>query len=92
LNKDHLKEFKKRRGAEFHLQTLGVFGSFARGEATAESDIDVVYETDEPNLFRAAQMKDELEEALGRHVDVIRLRGGMNHRFRARIEREAKYV
>jgi hypothetical protein len=87
-----LKEFKERRGAEFHLTALGVFGSFARGEATADSDVDVVYETDDPNLFRTARMRMDLEEVLGRHVDVLRLRGGMNKRLMARVEREAKYV
>lgn len=87
-----LKEFKERRGAEFHLTALGVFGSFARGDATADSDVDVVYETDDPNLFRTARMRMDLEEVLGRHVDVLRLRGGMNQRLMARVEREAKYV
>jgi hypothetical protein len=87
-----LKEFKERRGSEFHLTALGVFGSFARGEATADSDVDVVYETDDPNLFRTARMRMDLEEVLGRHVDVLRLRGGMNQRLMARVEREAKYV
>jgi hypothetical protein len=87
-----LKEFKERRGAEFHLTALGVFGSFARGDATADSDVDVVFETDDPNLFRTARMRMDLEEVLGRHVDVLRLRGGMNQRLMAKVEREAKYV
>jgi hypothetical protein len=41
-----LKMFKKQQGEEFHLQSIGVFGSFARDEATPESD-------DEPPLASA---------------------------------------
>jgi uncharacterized protein len=87
-----LKAFKERQGKRFRLRSLGVFGSFARGEGTADSDIDIVFETDEPNLFRTAVMKEELEALLARRVDVVRWREGMNPRLRARIVREALYV
>lgn len=83
-----LKEFKEQRGAKFHLTALGVFGSFARGDASAESDVDVVFETDKPNLFETAILKQDLEALLGRAVDVLQLRGVRNARLKARIERE----
>jgi len=87
-----LKEFKERRGAEFHLTALGVFGSFARGGATADSDVDVVFETNKPNLFETAILKQELEALLGRPVDVLQLRGIRNLRLKARVEREMIHV
>ena len=46
----HKAEFAVRYG----ITALGVFGSVARDEAGEESDVDVVYATDSPNLFRAA--------------------------------------
>ena len=87
-----LKAFKEQRAEEFHLRALGYFGSYARNEADEESDIDIVYDTDAPNLSRTAAMKQDLEQLLGRHVDVVRLREYMNPRLRDRIMREALYV
>jgi len=87
-----LRAFKESRQAEYCLSSLGVFGSFARGHAQEESDVDVVFETSEPNLFRTSRMKQELEELLARRVDVVRLRERMNLRLKRRILREVRYV
>ncbi|MDZ4185269.1 MAG: nucleotidyltransferase domain-containing protein [Desulfuromonadales bacterium] len=87
-----LREFKEQRGAEYHLLALGYFGSYARNEAAAESDVDIVFETDAPNLFRTSSMRLDLIEWLGRPVDIVRLRETMNPRLKARVEREAVYV
>jgi hypothetical protein len=86
-----LKMFKECRQAEYSLRSLGIFGSFARGQAQEDSDVDVVFETSEPNLFRTSRMKQELEELLARRVDVVRLRERMNPRLKQRILREARY-
>ena len=51
-----------------------LFGSFARGEATPESDVDILVEFDHSSpigLFAYAQMWRELEERLGRQVDLV---------------------
>jgi len=87
-----LKTFKESRQVEYSLRSLGIFGSFARGQAQEDSDVDVVFETSEPNLFRTSRMKQELEELLARRVDVVRLRERMNPRLKQRILREARYV
>ena len=79
----HKAEFADRYG----VTSLGVFGSVARDEAqrSEESDVDVVYETDSPNLFRAVHMKRELESIFRRRVDVVRWREGLNPRRTARM-------
>lgn len=87
-----LRAFKEKHADEYHLLALGYFGSYARGEAGVDSDIDIVFDTDAPNLFRAAAMKHDLEKWLGRPVDVLQLRGLTNPRLRARVEKEAVYV
>lgn len=87
-----LKTFKDQHAEEYHLRTLGYFGSYARNEATPESDIDVVFQTDRPDLFVTAMLRQALENFLGHPVDVVRLRDAMNPRLKARIEREAAYV
>jgi predicted nucleotidyltransferase len=87
-----LLTFKERHGAEYRLRMLGYFGSYATGIATPASDVDIVFDTDAPNLFMTAMMKQDLEKLLGRPVDVLQLRGLTNPRLKARIEKEAVYV
>ena len=87
-----LKAFKKQHAEEYHLRALGYFGSYARSEATPDSDVDVVFVTDHPDLFITAMRKQDLQALLNRPVYVIRLRKAMNPRLKARIEREAAYV
>jgi hypothetical protein len=56
------------------IRHLGLFGSLARGEATAESDIDLVAEFDPEariGLFRLVALERRLKEVLGRNVDLL---------------------
>jgi uncharacterized protein len=87
-----LKSFKERKGSDYRLISLGIFGSLARDEARNDSDVDIFFETDEPNLFRTSSMRAELEDLLGRRVDVVRLRERMNPRLKQRILKESEYV
>lgn len=87
-----LTDFKTRYGAAYHLVALGYFGSYARNSATPESDVDIVFDTAAPNLFMTVMLKQDLEQALGRPVDLLQLRGLTNVRLKRRIEQEAIYV
>jgi uncharacterized protein len=87
-----LQGFMAEHGAEYYLQKLGFFGSYARGQATADSDVDIVFATDRPNLLTTAMMKQDLEALLGLKVDVVRLHQYLTPGFRARLEQEAIYV
>ncbi len=54
------------------VKSLAVFGSFARGEAGPDSDVDLLVEFDRPiGLFRLVQVQLDLEEILGRRVDLV---------------------
>ena len=52
-----------------------LFGSFSRGEETAESDVDILVEFDRTGkpvtLLTYARIWRELEERLGRSVDLV---------------------
>lgn len=87
-----LKTFKDEYAHTYHLKDLGYFGSYARNQAKDNSDVDVVFTSDRPDLFLTAMLKQDLETLLNRRVDVIRLRENMNPRLKARIQREAIYV
>lgn len=87
-----LRQFKKEYAQDYHLLSLGVFGSVARDEALPESDVDIVFETDQLNLSRTASMKVELENLLAHEVDLIRLREMMDKRLKKEIQKEAVFA
>lgn len=52
---------------------LGLFGSFSRGDATANSDVDIYVELDDARRTYDSffALHERLEELLGRHVDLV---------------------
>jgi uncharacterized protein len=78
-----------RIAARHGASNVRVFGSVARGEADAQSDVDFLVELEQGRslLDRAALMMD-LESLLERRVDVANERG-LRPRVRERILQEA---
>jgi hypothetical protein len=70
-----LNEIKEKTvpiAQSYGIQSLGVFGSYARNEATDESDIDICVEkVSLRSLLQYFAFVQELEKNLGCHVDVI---------------------
>jgi len=87
-----LKRYKQEFAIQYGVQRIGIFGSVARDEANATSDLDVVVEMAHPDIFSMVHIKDLLESAIGCHVDIIRYRHRMNRFLRQRIDQEAIYV
>ena len=86
--RNHLPQFERLYG----VTRIGVFGSVARDEPRKNSDIDVVVEMKEPDLFYLVHVKETLEKDLLRPVDVIRYRDKMNSYLKTRIDGEACHV
>ena len=67
-----LAQEKSRLKDNFHVKSIGVFGSYARGEEQPDSDVDLLVEFDEPiGLFRYIDLEDHLSELLGVKVDLV---------------------
>lgn len=56
---------------KYKVKSIAIFGSYARGEQTQESDVDVMVEFSEPVGFLFIHLADYLEEILGVKVDLI---------------------
>lgn len=67
---------------------IGVFGSVARDEARADSDIDVWVRMDPLTPYGMVHLKQELEILLESSVDLVRMRERMHPGLRACILRE----
>jgi len=61
-----LRENKGRFAEKYGVTKLGLFGSFARGDATEESDVDVCVEVVKPDYFLMFDLREEIAEK--RHV------------------------
>ena len=54
------------------VKSLGVFGSFVKGEQTENSDLDLLVEFNEtPGLLRFIAMENYLSDLLGVKVDLV---------------------
>ncbi len=85
---DLLRAHQQRWKQCYSLQRIGLFGSVARGQASASSDVDVWVELDPLTPFATVHLKQELQTLLQRPVDLVRLRPRMNPGLRAAIQKE----
>lgn len=96
LTKDYIIEFinaqKPELISKYGVKRIGLFGSYARGHANRDSDIDIVVELEKPDLFILIGIKQFFEDALGIQVNIVRLRNRMNPALKTRIDRDAIYV
>lgn len=65
--KEKIVEICKRNDISY----CALFGSFARGEATKKSDIDLLVRFSKPKGFDWLDAAFEIEDALGRKVDLV---------------------
>jgi len=88
----YLKEYKALKKEEYHIKSLGIFGSYARGDADENSDIDIVVDFTEPDLLNQVGIMQELREKFHKNVDVVALWKRMSPKLLSRIQRDAIYV
>ena len=83
----HKAELQKR----YPVGALGVFGSYARGEATENSDIDIAIEINGPMGLSFVALATEIEELFGTKVDVVPKRS-IKSDYLPSVERDIVYV
>jgi hypothetical protein len=89
---DVLRKYKLENAQKYGIETMGIFGSYARDAADEESDIDIFVEMQKPDLYALVHIKEELEELFDKSVDIVRRREKMSPYLKKRIERDAQYV
>jgi hypothetical protein len=84
-NRDQILRLASKRGA----RNLRVFGSVARGDGDAQSDIDFLVDLEAGRSFMdLGGLQLDLERLLGGKVDVVSSRG-LRERVRERVLRDA---
>jgi predicted nucleotidyltransferase len=96
MNRDEilllLHRYKERNRKKYRIINIGLFGSGSQRAMNEQSDIDIVVELEDPDMFNLISIKQDLEEELNRAVDIVRYREKMNAFLKAKIEKEAIYV
>jgi len=83
---------KAQASEKYKVQIKGVFGSYARGEQSGRSDIDVLVEFEQgADLFDFVGLSQFLEERLNRKVDVVPL-SSLREEIKPYVLKEAVYL
>ena len=89
--KETLKGFKPVLREKFKVKEIGLFGSYVRGEESAESDIDILVEFSEPIGWEFIDLVEFLEKILGRKVDLVTI-GALKPQLKEKILKEVVYA
>ena len=72
-----------------NIKDVYLFGSYSRGEANRDSDVDIYCDKgDVRSLYDEVGFKEELEAALNKKVDVVTIGSQMHDFFRQQLEKD----
>ncbi len=87
-----LRQQMPRLAEQYHVRSLGVFGSYVRHQQQRGSDLDVLVTFDEPpSLLQFIQLEHDLTDTVGVKVDLV-MRDALKARIGQHILREAVAV
>ena len=89
---DILRVFNVNSDDMYGIECLALFGSVARNEQNADSDIDILISLKTPSLYLYAELKNDLESVLRRDVDIVSAKSKLREEFRESISEDLIYV
>lgn len=70
--KEKIEELKPSLREEFKVKSIGIFGSYIRGEEKEKSDLDILVEFEEPiSLLKFIALENYLSDSIGVEVDLV---------------------
>ncbi len=88
LINQNFEDLQKR----FDVKKIAIFGSTARGENSAKSDIDIIVELEKPiGFFAFIELENYLQKILGKKVDLT-TRNSLKPAIKKSILKEAIYA
>jgi hypothetical protein len=95
MEKDKIAKIKKpiiEVLKKYGVKKAGIFGSYARGEEKKDSDIDILIQPTKNMGIEFIEIKLELEDKLGRKVDLISYKGINPHLKKYILKDEVKII
>ena len=87
LLRNHKSYLKEKYG----VSQIGLFGSYARGDTTDKSDVDILVEFERPVGLDYLRLASELEELIGMKVDLV-TKKGIKQRYLPYVEKDLEYA
>ena len=76
LTIEEIKRAVTKVGKKYGIKNAYLFGSYAKGEANSDSDVDLIVDKGDVHSFRKYfEMHEELERELGTDVDLLTDKG-----------------
>ena len=89
LSIKQIKERIKPIIKKHQIKDVYLFGSYSRGEANADSDVDIYCDKgDLRTLYDEVDLIEELEDALSKKVDLVTIGSNMHEYFRKQLEED----
>ncbi len=67
-----IKRHKEDLQEKYGVRSIGIFGSYVRGDQTEGSDVDILVELEKPvGFFRFLELEEYLEKITGLNVDLV---------------------
>lgn len=77
----------------YNPEMIGIFGSYARGEHSPESDIDILVKfRNKISLLDLARIHRELSQIVGRKIDIVTEASLKNERLKKYIYKDLKVI
>jgi len=76
----------------YPIKSIGIFGSYIRGEETKKSDLDILIEFEKPiSLIKFVTLEDEFSKIAGIKVDLV-MRSALKPKIGQFILQEVQYI
>lgn len=86
---DQIREIVIPIAVAYGIRSMSLFGSYARGEATEDSDVDILIDRGAiRTAFQMGGLYADLAEGLGKELDLVTI-DGSDHAFLSRIRKDA---
>ena len=77
---------------DYRVTSLGIFGSYARGEQSEESDVDILIDYEKaPSLSKLVELRIVLSELTGLKVDLV-TKNGLKPRIQEQMFADVIYL
>ncbi len=87
-----LRKYKPQMATQYGVETIGLFGSYAKGVANNNSDIDILVKLKEPKFEWLAGLQIFLSKQFNKPVDVVREGKHLNDKFISKVKKDLIYV
>ena len=86
-----MSDSKQHLFADYPIQSMAIFGSYARNEQLARSDLDIIVEFNDKIGIRFVDLAEEIEKLTGVKVDLVS-KNGVKAKYYETIKSDLIYV